>query len=160
MPSNCGAGEDSCPLDSEKIKPVSLEGDQPWIPRRTDAEAEAPVYWSSGENSQLIGKVPDAGKDWGQKEKRASEDEMARWHTNAMDMNLGKLQEMVRDRDAWHAAARWVTKSQTWVGDWITEERSDILISYAWNTEVLIISVSDQNCIIMVIFMEVRINFN
>ena len=47
-----------------------LKGNQPWILiERTDAEAEAPVFWSSNVNSQLIRKVPDAGKDWGQKEK-------------------------------------------------------------------------------------------
>ena len=69
------------PLDSKEIKPVSLKGDQPWIfTGRTDAEAEAPVFWSSDVNRQLIEKVPDAGKDRGQKEKRASEDEMAGWH--------------------------------------------------------------------------------
>ena len=47
---------------------------------RTDAEAEAPVFWSSDIHRRLIGNVPDAGKDQGQKEKRASEDEMAGWH--------------------------------------------------------------------------------
>ena len=61
------------PLDREEIKSVNLKGSQPWILiRRTDAEA--PVFWSPDLNSQLIGKVPDAGKDW------ASEDEMAGWH--------------------------------------------------------------------------------
>ena len=68
-------------LDSMEIKPVSFKGNQPWIlVRRTDAEDEAPVFWSSDTNRQLTGKVPDAGKDWGQKEKRVSEDEMAGWH--------------------------------------------------------------------------------
>ena len=68
-------------LDSEETKPVNLKGNQPWILiGRTDAEADTPVLWSSDENSWLIGKVPDAGKDWGQKEKRVSEDEMAGWH--------------------------------------------------------------------------------
>ena len=67
------------PLDSVKIKPVNLKGNQPWILiGRTDAEAL--VFWSPDVNNQFIGKVPDAGKDWGQKEKRASEDEMARGH--------------------------------------------------------------------------------
>ena len=64
---------------------------------RTDAEAEAPVFWLFDVNRQLIGKVPDAGKDQGQKEKRM------RWLdsiTDAMNMNLGKLQEMVKDREA------------------------------------------------------------
>ena len=69
------------PLDSKEIKPVNLEGDQPWIfTGGSDAEPEAPVFWSSDVNRQFIGKVPDAGKDWGQKERRASEDEMAGLH--------------------------------------------------------------------------------
>ena len=69
------------PLDSKEIKPVHLKGNQPWILiARTDAEAEVPVFWSSDTNSWLIGKVPDARKDWGQKEKRVSEDEVAGWH--------------------------------------------------------------------------------
>ena len=60
------------PLDRKEIKPGGLQWNQPWIlVGRTDAEAEAPVFWSSGVSSWLIGKVPDAGEDWGQKEKRA-----------------------------------------------------------------------------------------
>ena len=51
-------------------------------------------------NSWLIGKDPDAGKDWGQEEKEAMEDEMAGAITDATDMNLGKLQEMVKDRES------------------------------------------------------------
>ena len=67
------------PLDSEEIEPVNLKGNQPWILiGKTDAEAKAPAFWSSDAKSWLIGKDPDAGKDWG--EKRASEDEMARWY--------------------------------------------------------------------------------
>ena len=69
------------PLYNKKIKPVNLKGNQPWILiGRTDVKAEAPVFWSPDENSQLTGKVSDAGKDWGQKEKRAPENERAGWH--------------------------------------------------------------------------------
>ena len=57
---------------------------------RTDAEAEAPVFWSSDTNSWLIGKVPDAEKDWGPKEKRASEEEMAGWHHRCNGHELGQ----------------------------------------------------------------------
>ena len=65
------------PSESKETKPVNLKGNQPSILiGRTDAEAEAPVFWSSDVNNQLTEKVPDAGKDSGQ-EKRASEDEMA-----------------------------------------------------------------------------------
>ena len=83
MLSNCGAGEDSeSPLNSKEIKPVHLKGGTPIlnIHWRTDAEAEAPVFWSSDAKSQPTGKVPDAGKDWRHKEKRVSEGDMAGWH--------------------------------------------------------------------------------
>ena len=60
------------PMESKEIKPVYLKGYQPWIfTGRADVEAEAPVFWSSDVN-RLTGKLPDVGKDWGQKEKRAS----------------------------------------------------------------------------------------
>ena len=107
------------PLDSKEIKPVNHKGNQSWILFRR-AAAEAAVFWSSGANSQLIGKVSNAGKDWGQKEKRVSEDEMAGWHHWCMDMNLGKLQEMVWDREAWRGEVRGVAKSRTWLENWTT----------------------------------------
>ena len=89
------------PLESKEIKPVNLKENQPWIlVARTDDEAEAPVFWPSDANRWLTGKVPDAGQDWGQQD-RASEDEIAGQHYQCMDMNLGKLWEMVRDREAW-----------------------------------------------------------
>ena len=67
------------PLDCKGIKPVNLKGDKPWIVTG-QTDAEAPVFWSSDANSQLTGKVSGAGKDWGQKEKSTSEDEMAGQH--------------------------------------------------------------------------------
>ena len=54
------------PLDNKEVKSVNLNGNQSWI-GRTDAEGETSVFWSSVENSWLFGKVPDTGKDWGQK---------------------------------------------------------------------------------------------
>ena len=67
-------------LDS-KIKPVNPKGNQPWIfIGRTDAEAEALILWPPDAKSWLIGKDPDAGKDWGYKEKGTTEDEMVGWH--------------------------------------------------------------------------------
>ena len=69
------------PLAYKEIQPVHPKGNQFGISiGKTDAEAEIPVFWSSDANSQLIGKVVDAGKDGGWKEKRTSEDEMAEWH--------------------------------------------------------------------------------
>ena len=67
-------------LDSKEIKPVNPKGNELWIfIGRTDAETETPILWPPHEKSQLIGKDPDAGKDWGQK-KGATEDEMVGWH--------------------------------------------------------------------------------
>ena len=67
------------PLDCKEIKPVHPKGNQPWIfIRRTDAEVEAPILWPPDVKSQLIGKDPDAGKDWRQKEKWVAENEMVR----------------------------------------------------------------------------------
>ena len=69
------------PLDCQEIKPVNLTGNQPWIfTGRTDAETKAPVLGPPDAKSQLIGKDPDTGKDWGQEEKGTTEDEMAGWH--------------------------------------------------------------------------------
>ena len=67
------------PLDNKEIKLVNPKGNQPWIfIGRTDAGAEAPVLWSADAKSRLIGKDPDARKDWGQEEKGEAEDEMVR----------------------------------------------------------------------------------
>ena len=102
-----------------EIKSVNLRGNQPWILiGRTDAEAGAPVFWSPDANDRFIGKVLNAWKDWGQKEKRASEDEMVGCITNAMDMNLSIVWEMVKDGEAWCAAVRGVAKNRTWLGNW------------------------------------------
>ena len=78
----------------------------------------APVLWPPHEKSWLIGKDSDAGKDWGQEEKRTIEDEMAGWHHDSVNMSLSELQELVMDRVAWRAAIHGVTKSQTWLGNW------------------------------------------
>ena len=69
------------PLDCKEIQPVHLKGDQSWVFNgRTDAEAETPILWSPHAKSWLIGKDPDAGRDWGKEEKGTTEDEMAWWH--------------------------------------------------------------------------------
>ena len=68
------------PLDSKEIQPVYPKGNQFWIfTGRTDAKAEAPILWPPDAKSWLIGKDPDAGKDWRQEEKGSTEDEMAGW---------------------------------------------------------------------------------
>ena len=69
------------PLVYKDINPVHPKGNQLWILiGRTDAEAKAPILWAPDVNSWLIGKDPDAGKDWRQEEKGATRDEMVGWH--------------------------------------------------------------------------------
>ena len=71
---NCGVGEDSW-------ESLGLQADQSWVfIGRTDAEAETPILWPPHVKSWLVGKDPDAGRDWGQEEKGTTEDEMAGWH--------------------------------------------------------------------------------
>ena len=107
--------------NKEEIKPVNPKRNQTWILiGRTDAGSEAPALLPPNAKGQLIGKDPDAGRAWRQKEKVVTEDKMVDGITKTMHMNLSKLQEIVEDRGAWCAAAHEVEKSQMWLSDWIT----------------------------------------
>ena len=69
------------PLDCKEIQSVPPKADQSWIfSERTDAEAETLILCPPHSKSWLIGKDPDAGRDWEQEEKGTTEDEMAGWH--------------------------------------------------------------------------------
>ena len=78
---------------------------------------KAPIFWPPDVKSWLIGKDPDAGKDWGQEEKGTTEDEMVGWHHQLNEHELEQFWETVKDREACHAAVCEATKSWTWLSD-------------------------------------------
>ena len=109
------------PLDNKEIKPANLKGNPPWIfVGKTDAEAEVLVFWSSDVNSQLIGKVPDAGKDWGQKEKRVSEDEMTGWQSPMNGHEIGQFWGDGEGQRGLACCSPWGHKESDTTGYWTT----------------------------------------
>ena len=110
------------PLNCEEIKPVSHKGNQPWVfTGRIDTEAEALVLWLPNEKSQLIGKDPDAGKDWGQ-EKGMTEDEMAGWHHQ---LNRHESEQTLGDGDEQGSlvcCSPWVLK-ELGMTEWLNDNK-------------------------------------
>ena len=107
----------------------------PWIARRSNwpilkeispeysleglmLKLKLPILWPTDAKSWLIGKDPDAGRDWGQQEKGMTEDEMAGWHHRLDGHEFEKLPELVMHREGWRVAIHGVANSRTRLSDW------------------------------------------
>ena len=107
-------------LDCEEIKPVNPKGNQSCMfIGRTDAEAEALILWPPYVKSQLIGKDPDAVKDWGQEEKGTTEDEMVGWHHQ---LNGHEFEQAPGDGEGQGSLAGCSLWGHKVKRDWVTEE--------------------------------------
>ena len=110
------------PLDYKEIQPDHAKGDQSWVfTGRTDAEAETPILWPPHAKSWLIGKDPDAGRDWGQEKKGTTEDEMIWWyhrlngHGFGWTLGVGDGQGGLACCDSWGRKELDMTEQLNWL---------------------------------------------
>ena len=129
------------PLDCKEIKLINPKGNQPWIFNgRIDAEVETLILWPPDVKNWLIGKDPDARKDWRQRRRGW---QRMRWLgdiTDSIDMSLSKLGEMVKGREAWRAAVHDVTVVRH---NWMTEQQHPLLCCLSF-LSLLLASVKPQ----------------
>ena len=112
-------------LDSKEIKPVNPKGNQPWLfIRRTNAEAEVPILWPPDAKSRLLGKDPDAGKDWGQEEKGQ---QRMRWLMASLTQCTWVWASSRREGKTGKPGVLQPMTSQIVGRNWVTEQQQEIM---------------------------------
>ena len=129
------SGSLESPLDSKGIKPVNPKGNQSWIfIGRTDAEAEAPIFWPLDGKNWLIRKDPAAGKDWRQEEKGTTEDEMVVWH-HRLDGHVFEQSLGVGDGQGSLACYSPWGRKELDITEWLNSLVPELFLSHiAWQT--------------------------
>ena len=116
-------------LDFKEIQPVHPKGNQSWIfIRRTDAKAEAPILWPHDEKNWLIGKDPDAEKDWRLEEKGTTEDQMVGWHHQHDGLEFEQALGFDDEQGNWHAGVHVVANGWTRLSNWIELNSHAIIV--------------------------------
>ena len=119
-------------LDCKEIQPVHPK-DQSWVfIGRTDAEAETPILWPPDGKNWLIGKDPDAGKDWGQEEKGTTEDEMVSWHLWTNGHGFEQAPGVGDGQDDLACCSPWGHKESTLLSDWTEPNWTGERTSQTW----------------------------
>ena len=118
-------------LEKTVLQTVHPRGNQSWIVTgRTDAEAEALLLWPPDVKNWLIGKDPNAGKDWGQEEKEMTEDEMVGWHHRLYGHGFEKTLGDSEGQGSLACCSPWDQKDWTRLSDWTTTTMWKVLDSH------------------------------
>ena len=124
MVSNCGARKTLAnPLDSKKIKPVNSKGNQLWVfIGKTDVEAEVPILWPHDVRANSLAKTLMLGKTEGRRRRGWQRMRWLDGIIDSMDMYLGKLQEIVKNRVAYSVQSMGLQRVRHWLNDWRTKK--------------------------------------